>query len=30
MRAVLTWTGVAPQTGTLNDNLEIFFGSVTP
>jgi hypothetical protein len=28
--AVLTWTGVAPKTGTLNDNLEIFFGSVTP
>lgn len=29
-RAVLTWTGVAPKTGRLNDNLEIFFGSVTP
>src|SRR5437773_999076 len=28
--AVMTWTGVAPKTGTLNDNLEIFFGSVTP
>src|SRR5439155_1088897 len=27
---VMTWTGVAPKTGTLNDNLEIFFGSVTP
>jgi hypothetical protein len=29
-RAVMTWTGVAPKTGRLNDNLEIFFGSVTP
>ncbi len=29
-RAVMTWTGVAPKTGTANDNLEIFFGSVTP
>jgi hypothetical protein len=29
-RAVMTWTGVAPKTGTLNDNLEIVFGSVTP
>jgi hypothetical protein len=28
--AVITWTGVAPKTGRLNDNLEIFFGSVTP
>ena len=28
--AVMTWTGVAPKTGALNDNLEIFFGSVTP
>ncbi len=28
--AVLTWTGVAPPTGRLNDNLEIAFGSVTP
>jgi hypothetical protein len=28
--AVMTWTGVAPKTGRLNDNLEIFFGSVTP
>ncbi len=28
--AVLTWTGIAPKTGALNDNLEIFFGSVTP
>ena len=29
-RAVMTWTGLGPQVGTLNDNLEIFFGSVTP
>lgn len=28
--AVMAWTGVAPKTGTANDNLEIFFGSVTP
>ncbi len=28
--AVLTWTGVAPKTGAANDNLEIFFGRVTP
>ena len=28
--AVMTWTGVAPKTGALNTNLEIFFGSVTP
>ncbi len=28
--AVMTWTGVAPKTGTANDNLEIYFGSVTP
>jgi hypothetical protein len=28
--AVMTWTGVAPKTGISNDNLEIFFGSVTP
>ncbi|PYP44453.1 MAG: hypothetical protein DMD42_07880 [Gemmatimonadetes bacterium] len=28
--AVMAWTGVAPKTGTVNDNLEIFFGSVTP
>ncbi|HYT03904.1 MAG TPA: sialidase family protein [Gemmatimonadales bacterium] len=28
--AVMTWTGVAPKTGTANDNLEIWFGSVTP
>ncbi len=29
-RAALTWTGVAAKTGTANDNLEIWFGSVTP
>ena len=29
-RAVMTWTGLGPQFGFLNDNLEIFFGSVTP
>lgn len=29
-RAVMTWTGVALKTGDANDNLEIFFGSVTP
>jgi len=28
--AMMTWTGVAPKTGALNTNLEIFFGSVTP
>jgi len=28
--AVMTWTGIAPRTGTLNDDLEIFFGSVKP
>ena len=29
-RAVMTWTGVAPKTGQVEDNLEIFFASVTP
>jgi hypothetical protein len=29
-RAVMTWTGIGPRFGALNDNLEIFFGSVTP
>ena len=29
-RAVMTWTGVAPQTGALNTNLEIFFAAATP
>jgi len=29
-QALMTWTGVASKTGTANDNLEIFFGSVTP
>ena len=29
-QAVMTWTGLGPQFGFLNDNLEIFFGSVTP
>lgn len=29
-RAVMTWTGVAPKTGTANDNLEIFFAGVAP
>jgi hypothetical protein len=28
--AVLTWTGIGPRFGALNDNLEILFGSVTP
>jgi len=28
--AVMTWTGIGPRFGALNDNLEIFFGSVTP
>ncbi len=29
-RAVMTWTGVAPKTGALNTNLEIFFGAAGP
>lgn len=29
-RAVMTWTGLGPQIGRLNDNLDIFFASVTP
>jgi hypothetical protein len=28
--AVMTWTGIGPRFGALNDNLEIFFGRVTP
>src|SRR5438445_557040 len=28
--AMMTWTGVAPKTGALNTNLEIFFGSGPP